>query len=97
MPATTHVDGSARPQRVSRTTNPVYWELIDQFRRRTGLPAVANTSLNLAGEPIVHSSQDAVSTFVRAPGIDLLVLDDLVVTRSETDLERTVELSSAAH
>jgi len=45
----------------------------------------------------VHSSQDAVSTFVRAPGIDLLVLDDLVVTRSETDLERTVELSSAAH
>lgn len=86
MPATTHVDGSARPQLVSRATNPAYWALIERFRQLTGVPAVVNTSFNLAGEPIVSSAQDAVSTFVRAKDLDVLVLGNLLVARSETDL-----------
>ncbi|HEV2372800.1 MAG TPA: carbamoyltransferase C-terminal domain-containing protein [Streptosporangiaceae bacterium] len=85
VPAITHVDGSARPQTVHRDTNPAYWELIEQFRRLTGIPCVVNTSFNLAGEPIVNSAADAVSTFTRAKELDLLVLGDLVVARSEAD------------
>jgi predicted NodU family carbamoyl transferase len=81
VPAITHVDGSARPHAVDRSSNPFYWSLIDRFRQLTGVPAVVNTSFNLAGEPIVCSAEDAVSTFVRAEGIDLLVLDELLVTR----------------
>jgi carbamoyltransferase len=45
------------------------------------VPAVVNTSFNLAGEPIVSSAADAVATFVRANGIDLLVLDEMLVSR----------------
>ncbi|WP_344084774.1 carbamoyltransferase family protein [Luedemannella helvata] len=86
MPATTHVDGSARPQRVQRATNPAYWQVIEEFRQLTGVPAVANTSFNLAGEPIVYTAADAVSTFVRAKDIDLLVLDRYVVARGYADL-----------
>jgi predicted NodU family carbamoyl transferase len=86
VPAVTHVDGSARPQTVYRDTNPGYWALIDAFRGLTGVPAVVNTSFNLAGEPIVNSAADAVSTFVRAKEIDLLVLNDAIVARSESDL-----------
>jgi len=82
VPAVTHVDGSARPHAVDRSTNPFYWSLIERFRQLTGVPAVVNTSFNLAGEPIVCSAADAVSTFTRAEGIDLLVLDDLLVTRA---------------
>jgi carbamoyltransferase len=85
IPAATHVDGSARPQLVERSANPQYWELIAEFRRLTGVPAVINTSFNLAGEPIVATAQDAVSTFTRS-GLDLLVLGNLLVARSESDL-----------
>jgi carbamoyltransferase len=85
LPAVTHVDGSARPQLVERETNPGYWSLIDAFRALTGVPAVVNTSFNLADEPIVHTAANAVATFVRSE-LDLLVLDDLLVARSETDL-----------
>jgi predicted NodU family carbamoyl transferase len=85
IPAVAHVDGSARPQSVDRTTNPSYWMLIERFRQLTGVPAVINTSFNLAGEPIVLSAEDAIETFVKAEGLDVLILDDLMVVRSEAD------------
>jgi carbamoyltransferase len=94
IPATTHVDGSARPQLVERSANPVYWEMIDRFRRLTGIPAVVNTSFNLAGEPIVATAADAVSTFTRSE-LDLLVLGNLLVARNEADLA-AVEAAGAA-
>jgi predicted NodU family carbamoyl transferase len=81
LPAVTHVDGSARPHAVDRESSPFYWSLIERFRQLTGVPAVVNTSFNLAGEPIVSSASDAVATFLRAEGIDLLVLDELLVRR----------------
>lgn len=51
VPAITHVDGSARIQSVSHSTNPRYWGLIDTFRREQGCPMVVNTSFNVRGEP----------------------------------------------
>ncbi|WP_020524608.1 carbamoyltransferase family protein [Catelliglobosispora koreensis] len=90
MPATTHVDGSARPQRVEQAANPAYWAMIDQFRQLTGVPAVLNTSFNLAGDPIVNTAQEALDTFVRADGIDLLVVENLLVARGEKDLEEAL-------
>src|SRR5260370_32328634 len=43
IPAVTHVDGSARPQTVEKEINPLYWRLIDEFEKRTGVPVVMNT------------------------------------------------------
>lgn len=86
VPAVTHVDGSARPQYVDRATNPAYWSLIDAFRQAAGVPLVVNTSFNLAGEPIVNTPAEAVSTYVRGAAMDLLVLGDLLVARSEEAL-----------
>jgi predicted NodU family carbamoyl transferase len=86
MPATVHVDGTARPQYVRREWTPRYYDVIEAFRDRTGTPAVLNTSFNLAGEPIVSSPEDALSTFMRSE-LDVLVLDDHVLER--TDREST--------
>jgi carbamoyltransferase len=83
MPATVHVDGTARPQFVRREWTPRYYDVIEAFRDRTGTPAVLNTSFNLAGEPIVCSPEDALSTFLRSE-LDVLVLDDHVLERPET-------------
>jgi carbamoyltransferase len=49
IPSVTHVDGSARPQTVEKQINPLYWRLIDEFGKRTGVPVVMNTSYNLHG------------------------------------------------
>ncbi len=79
--ATVHVDGSARPQVVRRATNPLYWRLVDAFRQRTGVPAIINTSFNLAGEPIVHGPEDAISSFCRSE-IDVLALGDHLIEKT---------------
>ncbi len=80
IPAVTHVDGSGRLQTVSRRTSPLYWELIDRFRQRTGVPLLLNTSLN-ENEPIVRTPDEAVSCFQRT-AMDMLVMGDLVVQRN---------------
>ena len=80
LPAITHVDGTGRVQLVHRETNPRYHRLIETFGQATGVPVVLNTSFNLKGEPIVNSAEDAFRTFTRS-GIDLLVLDNVVIEK----------------
>jgi carbamoyltransferase len=80
IPSVTHVDGSARPQTVEREINPLYWRLIDEFGRRTGVPVVMNTSFNLRGEAIVNTPTDAVRTFFSS-GMDALVIGSFLVEK----------------
>jgi carbamoyltransferase len=77
IPAVVHVDGTARPQTVSRSEEPLYWELIREFERETGVPVVLNTSFNIQ-EPIVCTPEEAVATFRRS-SVDALVLENLWV------------------
>src|SRR6202140_497103 len=80
IPAVTHVDGSARPQTVEKETNPLYWRLIDEFGKRTGVPVIMNTSFNLRGEAIVHTPTDAVRTFFSS-GMDALCIGSFLVEK----------------
>jgi carbamoyltransferase len=59
IPAVVHVDGTARPQTVTRDTNPSYWRLINELEKRSGVPVVLNTSFNRHGQPMVRSPEDA--------------------------------------
>jgi carbamoyltransferase len=80
IPSVTHVDGSARPQTVEKEVNPLYWRLIDEFEKRTGVPVVMNTSFNLRGEAIVNTPSDAVRTFFSS-GMDALVIGGFLVEK----------------
>ena len=80
IPAVTHVDGSARPQTVEKGVNLLYWRLIDEFEKRTGVPVVLNTSFNLRGEAIVHTPTDALRTFFSS-GMDALVIGSFLVEK----------------
>ncbi len=71
--ATTHADNTARIQTVTRKENPLYWELIDEFRKITGVASVLNTSFNDNDEPIVMTPIQAIRTFY-ATGIEELFL-----------------------
>lgn len=80
IPSVTHMDGSARPQTVEKEINPLYWRLIDEFERRTGVGVIMNTSFNLRGEAIVHTPTDAIRTFFSS-GMDALVIGSFIVEK----------------
>jgi carbamoyltransferase len=80
IPSVTHVDGSARPQTVEREINPLYYRLIDEFGKITGVPVIMNTSFNLRGEAIVHTPTDAIRTFFSS-GMDALVIGNFLVEK----------------
>ena len=81
LPATTHVDNSARLQTVVQSASPRYHALISRVARETGVPVVMNTSFNLRGEPIVNTPAEAISTFSRS-GLDALVMDLLILHKT---------------
>jgi len=80
IPAVTHVDGTGRLQTVNHQTNSLYWDLINKFAQRTGIPLLLNTSLN-ENEPIVRTPTEAIQCFLRTQ-MDALVLGSYYVERS---------------
>jgi carbamoyltransferase len=82
IPAVTHVDYSARIQTVRRDTNPLYYDIIEAFFRRTGCPVIVNTSFNVRGEPIVCTPADAFRCFMRTD-MDALVLENFILVKTE--------------
>ena len=87
QPAVVHVDGTARPQYISRRQNPFYYDVVRKFHDRTGLPSVVNTSFNMHEEPIVRTPWDALRAFV-ASNLDALVLQDRLLLREKNDTAR---------
>lgn len=68
-------DNTVRPQILSKNSNKKYYDLINQFYKMTGIPALLNTSLNLHGSPIASNLKHVVHTFKNS-GIKYLLLDD---------------------
>ncbi|MDH3889831.1 MAG: carbamoyltransferase [candidate division Zixibacteria bacterium] len=86
IPAVTHVDGSSRIQTVSRDDNPMYYDIIEAFRKITGLPVLLNTSFNLRGHPIVHTPEQAFATFCSG-GIDFLLMGRYLLDKRQLPTE----------
>jgi carbamoyltransferase len=82
IPSVTHVDNSARLQTVTREEAPLYYALIAEFGRITGVPVVINTSFNVRGEPIVCTPHDAYLCFMRT-NMDHLVLGHHLLAKTE--------------
>lgn len=80
IPAVTHVDGSGRLQTVDKNVSPRYYNLIDTFRKKTGIPILLNTSFN-ENEPIVNTPQEALDCYLRT-SMDMLILENCVIQRN---------------
>lgn len=72
IPAVVHVDGSARPQIISRHDNELYFDILDEFHKATGIPVLVNTSFNAHEEPIVNAPSEALAA-VLDDRVDFLV------------------------
>jgi carbamoyltransferase len=79
MAAVVHIDGTARPQAVSRQDNPRYYDIIKEYEKITGLPVILNTSFNVHEEPIICKPEEALRALDEGR-VDLLVLEDFIVT-----------------
>ena len=80
IPAVTHVDGTGRLQTVSKNSNPLYYELINQFYKITGIPVIINTSMNVMGEPIVNTPKQAYSMILKTD-IDYLMMGSYMISK----------------
>ena len=85
-----HIDGTARPQTVSKTDNPSYYKIIEAFHRRTGLPCIVNTSFNIHEEPIVCTPEDAVRAF-QIGHLDCLAMGPFIAINEEAVARRMPE------
>lgn len=77
IPAVVHVDGSARIQTVTNSSNRKFYSLLKSFKNKTGCPMLVNTSFNVRGEPIVESPLDAFKCFMNTD-MDMLVIGNFI-------------------
>ena len=80
IPAVRHVDGTARIQTINRAQNPLYYDLVQAFQARTGVPVLVNTSFNTRSEPVVCTPRDAVECFWTSP-IDALAIGPYILEK----------------
>ncbi|MDV7139794.1 carbamoyltransferase N-terminal domain-containing protein [Maribacter sp. TH_r10] len=80
LPAVTHIDYSARVQVVKKEMNPRFWNLIQTYKKLTGIGVLINTSFNVKDEPIVNTPENAYRCFINS-GIDILVLENYLIVK----------------
>ncbi|SER88333.1 carbamoyltransferase family protein [Natrinema salaciae] len=88
-------DDSTRPQTVREDQHPRYHRLLSEFEDLTGVPVVLNTSFNDHAEPIVRTPTQAIKDFY-GMGLDVLVLEDLVLEKEATKSDRRSKSSGEA-
>lgn len=76
IPSIIHVDGTCRIQTVNKEQNEHFYNLISAFKDITGVPVLFNTSFNLAGDPLVETLDDAITT-LRNSEIEYLYLPEI--------------------
>jgi len=80
VPAIVHIDGTARPQVIYREVNPLYYDIISEYKKLTGISIVINTSFNVHEEPIVRHPREAINAFI-SKRIDALIIEGCLVVR----------------
>lgn len=80
IPAVRHTDGTARVQTINAQQHPLYYELINEFKKLTGVPVLVNTSFNTRGEPIVCTPRDAIECFWTSP-FDALIINSFILEK----------------
>ena len=63
IPAVTHVDKTCRVQTV---VDGHLYDILQEFKKRTGHGILLNTSFNLAGDPLVETPQQALDTLANS-------------------------------
>ncbi|QIO54760.1 proline dehydrogenase (plasmid) [Rhizobium leguminosarum bv. trifolii] len=74
LSAVTHVNGTARLQTVTASSNPPLHDLLVAFRSRTGYGVLCNTSLNFNGKGFINNLTD-LDAYTTEHGLDGFVIE----------------------
>lgn len=81
VPAVVHIDFTCRPHFVQQEHDGLYWQVIEKFYEKTGIPLVCNTSLNVAGQPLVHKPEEVLDIFMEQDDVETLVIEGFYLTK----------------
>ncbi|UCD55376.1 MAG: hypothetical protein JSV93_00845 [Candidatus Omnitrophota bacterium] len=84
-PGVVHIDGTARPQLVTKDSNPSLYKILKHYYRLSGIPSLINTSFNMHEEPIVCSPQDALHAFHESK-LKYLAIENYLVSLERDDI-----------
>ncbi|CAM9916145.1 unnamed protein product [Chrysoparadoxa australica] len=73
-----HIDLTCRMQTVMDTQNPEYYQLIKSCHIAGMLPILLNTSLNIMGQPILESIEDALAFFEQTNVTKMVIGETLI-------------------
>ena len=80
IPSAVHIDGTCRFQTVKKANNRKFYDLINSFYKKTGVPVLLNTSLNI-NDPICENPSDAFELFAKT-SVDVLVIQNWILTKN---------------
>ena len=83
-PAIVHIDGTARPQIVTKSSSPRFHGILSNYKKITGIPVLVNTSFNMHEEPIVESPSTAIRAFLDAK-LDCLAIGKFIIKKKNTN------------
>lgn len=81
-----HIDQTTRPQIVTENDNELYFRLLQEYGKISGVEAFINTSFNESGYPMAESPAEALLMFARTD-MDILVINNLVITKEYLDVK----------
>ena len=88
IPAVVHVDSTARLQTVSDKDNHLFYNVLKEFKKLTGIGILLNTSFNVKDEPIVNSPEEALNTFQKA-NLDYLIMGSFCISAQSKEHDKT--------
>jgi len=84
IPAVVHVDDSARIQTITEAVNPFFFDLLSEYKKKTGISVILNTSFNGKTEPIVETPEDALNCFLSTP-LNRLIMPPYIIHKKKRE------------
>ena len=80
IPGVVHKDNSCRIQTVTPDWNHRFYHLLKEFKKKTSISVLLNTSFNKKGMPIVETPTEALDFFFECE-LDYLVMDNYIISK----------------
>jgi carbamoyltransferase len=78
-------DKTARIQIVTKTSNPTFYKILDEYNKITGVPVLLNTSFNVHEEPIVCHPNEAFN-HLENDVVDLIIINNFIYKKYEGNI-----------
>ena len=96
IPGVVHVDNTARPQIIQRQWNPLYNDILEEYKKISGIPVLINTSFNAHEEPIINSPIECADALAN-DRVDYIVTSKAVYGNTRTSLLSVSALKLSVH